>query len=121
MPRKPRRPCSHPGCPRLTDGRFCEEHAKAEVARYERDGRDRSAKRRYGRGWQRIRDRYIHAHPLCERCMAEGRYEKAEQVHHVLPLSEGGTHDESNLMSLCRECHARTHAERGDRWGQRGR
>ena len=25
MPRKPKRPCSHPGCPNLTDGRFCEE------------------------------------------------------------------------------------------------
>ena len=31
-------------------------------------------------------------------------------------LSEGGTHDRSNLISLCRSCHARIHAERGDRW-----
>ena len=28
MPRKPKRPCSYPGCPKLTDGRFCEEHQK---------------------------------------------------------------------------------------------
>ena len=28
MPRKPKRPCSYPGCPNLTDGRFCEEHSK---------------------------------------------------------------------------------------------
>ncbi len=26
MPRKPKRPCSYPGCPNLCDGRFCEEH-----------------------------------------------------------------------------------------------
>ncbi len=39
-----------------------------------------------------------------------------EEVHHKVPLSEGGTHEESNLVSLCKECHARIHAERGDRW-----
>ena len=30
MPRKPKRPCSFPGCPKLTEGRFCEEHEKEE-------------------------------------------------------------------------------------------
>ena len=39
-----------------------------------------------------------------------------EEVHHKLPLAEGGTHDEGNLISLCQSCHARIHAERGDRW-----
>ncbi|WP_455430372.1 hypothetical protein [Paracerasibacillus soli] len=29
MPRKPRRPCSQPGCPELTHERFCDEHRKA--------------------------------------------------------------------------------------------
>ena len=28
MPRKPKRPCSHPGCPELVDGRFCKKHEK---------------------------------------------------------------------------------------------
>ena len=36
MPRKPKRPCSFPGCPKLTDGRFCEEHEKQENRRYEK-------------------------------------------------------------------------------------
>ena len=39
-----------------------------------------------------------------------------EEVHHRLPLAEGGRHDEANLVSLCQPCHARIHAERGDRW-----
>lgn len=26
MPYKPKRPCSWPGCPNLTHGRYCEEH-----------------------------------------------------------------------------------------------
>ena len=73
MPRKPKRPCSYPGCPKLTDGRFCEEHQKLENQRYEKYDRDPAAKRRYGRAWKRIRDRYMDAHPLCEQCQREGR------------------------------------------------
>jgi hypothetical protein len=34
-----------------------------------------------------------------------------EEVHHIIPLSEGGTNDESNLMSLCRSCHEKIHKE----------
>ena len=41
MPRKPKRPCSFPGCPNLTDGRFCEEHEKQENRRYEKYDRTR--------------------------------------------------------------------------------
>ena len=26
MPMKPKKPCRHPGCPKLTDGLYCEEH-----------------------------------------------------------------------------------------------
>lgn len=39
-----------------------------------------------------------------------------EEVHHKVPLAEGGTHDRSNLISLCKSCHAQIHAKRGDRW-----
>lgn len=28
MPRKPKRGCAYPGCPKLTDGQYCEEHKK---------------------------------------------------------------------------------------------
>ena len=37
MPMKPKRPCSFPGCPNLTDRRFCPEHEKLEAQRYERN------------------------------------------------------------------------------------
>lgn len=47
MPRKPKRPCSYPGCPELTDRRFCEEHAKKEAARYEKYDRDPATRKRY--------------------------------------------------------------------------
>ena len=43
--------------------------------------------------WKRIRDRYVSTHPLCEMCLKDGRYAKTEEVHHIKPLSEGGTHE----------------------------
>ncbi len=118
MPMKPKRPCSSPGCSALTGGRFCDEHAKQEARLYERYGRDPVAKKRYGRTWKRIRDRYIKAHPLCERCVKDEKITPAEEVHHINPLSHGGTHDEDNLISLCKSCHSRITAESGDRWGR---
>mgnify|MGYP001126352718 CR=1 FL=1 len=36
MPRKPQRPCRYPGCPHLTDGVYCEEHAKVMEQHYEK-------------------------------------------------------------------------------------
>ena len=107
MPKRPKRPCSHPGCPKLTDGRFCTEHEKQEAVRYEKYDRDPSTRRRYGRAWKRIRDRYIAAHPLCAQCEAEGRLTPAQEVHHIVPLANGGTHDKINLMALCKSCHSR--------------
>jgi 5-methylcytosine-specific restriction protein A len=40
----------------------------------------------------------------------------AAEVHHILPLSQGGTHAEANLMALCKECHSRITAREGGRW-----
>lgn len=115
MPRKPKRPCSHPGCPRLTDERFCVEHAKQEARRYEQYQRDPATKKRYGRTWEAIRDRYIRERPLCEQCRSEGRVTAAREVHHILPLARGGTHDRANLMALCKPCHSAITAKEG-RW-----
>lgn len=74
------------------------------------------AKKRYGRTWKRIRDRYISVHPLCEICQEIGKITPAQEVHHILPLSKGGTSVAENLMSLCTSCHsAITVLARGDR------
>ena len=34
MPRRPKKPCSFPGCPNLTEGRYCDEHTKVMNDRY---------------------------------------------------------------------------------------
>ena len=119
MPKMPKRSCGFPGCPNLTDGRFCEEHAKQENRRYERYQRDPATKRRYGRAWQRIRDRYAAAHPFCEECYKRGVLTPTEEIHHIKPLAHGGTHAEDNLMALCKPCHSRITVEMGDRWPQK--
>lgn len=120
MPRRPKRPCSYSGCHNLCEGRFCEEHARTENRRYEKYDRDPNTKRRYGREWQRIRKRYVEKHPFCEQCYEHGVLIPVDEVHHKKPLAEGGTHDFDNLISLCQPCHARIHAERGDRWHNKG-
>ena len=118
MPSKPKRPCSFPGCPKLTSGRFCEEHARVEAKRYEQYDRDPETQRRYGRAWKRIRDAYVKQHPLCELCQQHGRFVPTEEVHHIKPLESGRdeaemtqlAYDYNNLRSLCKACHAAYHA-----------
>lgn len=118
MPYRPKRPCSYPGCPNLTDGRFCEKHAKEEARRYEHFQRDPATRKRYGGVWRKIRAVYLASHPLCERCKRQGKITPAEEVHHMRPLSEGGTNDFSNLMALCTSCHSEITAREGGRWGR---
>lgn len=38
------------------------------------------------------------------RCQVCGK-ERSGQVHHVIPRSQGGTNDLSNLITLCGQCH----------------
>lgn len=101
MPSKPKKPCAYPGCPALVTGRYCEEHAKKANSDYEKFSRDKNTKHRYGRAWKRIRDKYVSEHPFCEKCYERGVLVPVEEIHHKRPLSEGGTHDRSNLIALC--------------------
>ncbi len=117
MPIKPKRPCSHPGCPELVTGRYCEEHQKLSDRHYNRYQRDPVTKKHYGKHWRKIRDRYIATHPLCESCKGQGRATRAQEVHHIKPLQQGGSHDEDNLMALCKSCHSTITAKEGGRWG----
>ncbi len=117
MPRKPKKPCRHPGCPYLTDESYCPDHKRLVAARYNRYERTPEMKQRYNGVWPAVRRRYITAHPLCEMCLREGRTTAAQEVHHIVPLADGGTHDEDNLMALCKSCHSRITALEGGRWG----
>ena len=119
MPRKPLKPCRYPGCPKLVETRYCEEHAKQVASDYEKYDRDPKVRARYSGAWKKIRSRFIAEHPLCELCQRQGRITCANEVHHILPLSRGGTHRQDNLMSLCTSCHSSITAKDGDRWRRR--
>lgn len=43
---------------------------------------------------------------MCENC----KYHKADDVHHIVFRSHGGTSELSNLICLCRACHHDAHS-----------
>ena len=64
--------------------------------------------RGYTRAWAVIRKAFLQRSPLCHDCGREKppRVEPATEVHHLVKLAEGGTHDESNLLGLCKRHHS---------------
>jgi hypothetical protein len=51
---------------------------------------------------------------ICELCLEEGPFllpngERYLEVHHVVPLAEGGPDTVSNAVGLCPNCHRRVH------------
>ncbi|WP_350343240.1 HNH endonuclease signature motif containing protein [Proteinivorax tanatarense] len=100
MPRKPKSPCKHPGCPNLTGKRYCDIHT---------DDRPSAAKRGYDSRWRKARARFLKVHPLCVRCNSEGKLIKATVVDHIIPHrgDELLFWDESNWQALCKRCHDR--------------
>ncbi len=100
MPRKPKRPCRHPGCPRLSDSVYCEEHH----ALYARDSAN---ERGYDSRWRKARKLFLRKHPLCASCMKENKLTPATVVDHIIPHRGDAKlfWDESNWQPLCKDCH----------------
>lgn len=103
MPYSPNRPCSQPNCRayQAPGSRYCALHKRATDAAYDK-ARGTSTERGYDATWQRIRASYLMDHPQCADCG-----EPANEVHHIAPLAQGGTHEASNLMALCKGCHSK--------------
>ena len=104
MPKKPKVPCKHPGCPELVEAgtRYCDKHKEL----HPEEARSANV-RGYGRAWQRARKRYLETHPLCAECLREGRYTKATVVDHIKP-HRGDSRlfwDTSNWRPLCEHHH----------------
>lgn len=109
MPRKPRPPCSVPGCPELTTGGRCEAHRREAEQQ-----RGTSNERGYTTRWQRTRKAYLYRNPWCLLC---GRM--ATVADHF-PLSrrelvaQGFAEPDAfnRLRPLCTQCHNRETAKR---------
>ncbi len=61
----------------------------------------------YGDDWEE-RAKRIRARDGYE-CQSCGATDTELHVHHITPIREGGSHDESNLETICRSCHAAEH------------
>jgi len=69
---------------------------------------------KYPTNWNELRKQALErAGYRCEQCGRTGRL----HVHHIIPVSEGGSHDLSNLMVLCPHCHSKMHP--GNIWLER--
>ena len=110
MPRRPPRPCQHPGCGVLVhgaEGSRCDKHEQQQQ-REQDQRRGSSTARGYGADWQRLRRRKLMADPLCEGCKPSGRATLAVEVDHKIRITERPDLrlDWDNLQSLCQPCHA---------------
>lgn len=74
-----------------------------------------STARGYGYAWQKARERVLaRDYGLCQPCVRENRATVATEVDHIVPKSQGGTDDDSNLQAICSACHkAKTARDRG--------
>ena len=71
-------------------------------------------KRRTGRWLQDFRARYLHEHPLCERCSTWDKPVIATEVDHRIALTNGGKdfdEDPGQACGLCEACHKDKTAE----------
>ena len=78
----------------------------------DRAARDRS-NATYGADWRKARLKCLQrCQWRCEIRLA-GCQGAASQVDHITPVSQGGTHDQSNLRGACKSCHAKVTAQQG--------
>ena len=100
MPRSPKRPCRHPGCPNLSDGVYCEQHRGLYA-------RESAAQRGYDARWQRTREAFLKRNPLCAQCLRENRLTPATVVDHIVPHrgDEKLFWDQGNWQAICKTCH----------------
>jgi len=62
--------------------------------------------RGYGKEWDRKRKRILERDEgLCVPCRKADRVSLARQVDHIVQKASGGSDDDSNLQSICTDCH----------------
>lgn len=114
MPPRAKKVCRIKGCPNIaTHGALCDKHYKEMVDKTS-DNRPNSGQRGYDSQWTAIRDNYLKYNPLCVDC---GRL--ATDVDHIIPLSQGGTHDWDNLAARCHRDHSKKTATQDGGFGNK--
>lgn len=111
--RRAARVCSVAGCPVLIDGagHLCAGHDR-QRQRLVNKRRAPSTYLRYGPAWRAISKQHLKDHPYCVICG-----QTAVEVDHIIPLSQGGTHEPGNRRSLCKPHHSQRTAREGGGFG----
>lgn len=108
MPIGAPRPCSYPACGKLVrDGTGrCDAHKHVE-RRQADSRRGSSSARGYGSAWQKAREGFLNAHPLCVRCEARDLVVAATVVDHIKPHKNDKVlfWQRTNWQPLCKPCH----------------
>ncbi|WDF83860.1 HNH endonuclease signature motif containing protein [Lacticaseibacillus pabuli] len=95
--------------------RFCDRHKlplRAPWLRTDYTTRQATGGRYFtfykSKQWERLSYSYRLKHPLCEWCERRGLYVPVAVVDHITPIRVDWSrrYDESNLQSLCAECHS---------------
>ncbi len=114
--------CNKIGCNKLTKlkEKYCDEHKVVEFESVRRWRRDYDDKRRddkhrkfyKSQQWKIVRDYILRRdNYLCQNCLKEDRVTTATTVHHIVEIKRDYTKalDENNLITLCHDCHNKTH------------
>ena len=66
-----------------------------------------STERGYNGVWRKVRNAYLHEHPLCVMCQAQGKTVAAGVVDHIVPHRGDSVlmWDTANFQSLCAPHH----------------
>jgi 5-methylcytosine-specific restriction enzyme A len=100
-----KRICPKAGCNELIHirAKYCEKHqAEANKKRRSTAWRPPASQRGYDSRWRKIRTAVLSDCPVCQKC----KRAKATEVHHIISLRAGGTHNRDNLVALCKSCHS---------------
>jgi hypothetical protein len=64
--------------------------------------------------WRQLKKSYKKQNPFCELCLKDGVQNKSKEVHHIIPISQGGEPlSVDNIIALCQDCHSGMHGEIG--------
>ena len=98
--------CPWPYCNVKVKFGYCSMHEKSRKKMPRARIDTRTAHRRgYDPAWNKVKNAYLAKHPYCENC-----HEPAEEVHHIIPIKDGGDRlSFSNLKAVCKVCHWRIH------------
>jgi 5-methylcytosine-specific restriction protein A len=104
---KIKKTCMKMGCNKLTNGAYCEEHRKEDVAERKNNCRHDYQQWYSYADWKKARIQHLIKNPLCVQCEKEGRLTPANVVDHIIP-HRGDKKlfwDKDNWQSLCKSCH----------------